>query len=827
MNQNHDVDNRFREKKLSEILSLRKVYFLILHRKKYIYLSLSITILAVFLFNLLSDPIYESTVILKKEPVQDVRSTDEIGKIIAMQTLDEVETEIEIVKSRSVLEKVAEELLLFVNISEVNLPSGEFFESDKSYLSYQEFLSTSPAIQQKFPVITQASISSKNEEMEYNILVSDNKLMTVLAENEVLLTKTFDEKGNISVNFPEGGFHIHWEEPASGSDLKITFKNLEKVLEKLYHSISTKRIGKTNLFQIKVESGSAAGAQIIARTLIEKFREVRLEQKQQTIRYSFNFVDEQLKDTELRLQFAEDTLSKFKSRYQITSIDKNSEEIINFLSKLEGEKVDADLQIAEYENRLVQMKEQHQQRGYFDQTYLTPYSSDESYSPFSALLRELSDLELKKLELLQRRKETHPDVITLNNQIEQVKDKLSTYNQNTIVAYEILLKSLKEKRNNIQKLISSYMAQMGKLPQTETQLTELIRHRNALEKKFSLLLDKREEMRMAELSKLQDIVVIDDAQQPLKPVSPRKKLNLALGLFGGILFGLMLIFAREYFSEKVTDVEFIDKELGLTLLTILPPYSKEINQSMQGSVNLNNRFVTLIDEAYGSKESFRILRMKLQHRLPETKNILLITSGEEGTGKTTVSANLAISMTQAGQKVLLIDGDLRKGTLSRTFNIAQETPGMIEYLKGEKPFSELIQSTFFDQRLEIISAGKLNKNSGELLDDLKLNSFFEAVQSEYDIIIVDSPPVTRVVDPLLLGKIIKNVILVIRPDLTYKETIRGAVSEFRQSEMNFLGVVANSCNVAHSSYRYRYGYGYGYHNQSSGQSQNSNQTSEI
>ncbi len=137
-------------------------------------------------------------------------------------------------------------------------------------------------------------------------------------------------------------------------------------------------------------------------------------------------------------------------------------------------------------------------------------------------MRQLSNLELQRLELLQKRKETHPDVVAVDKQIALVKKQLSSYNENTLTAYQIIIDALEKKLLKITNLMSKYEVKMENLPAQENKLANLLRQKNVYEKIFTMLLDKREEMRMAELSKLQDIVVVDPAHEPIKPSSPKK-----------------------------------------------------------------------------------------------------------------------------------------------------------------------------------------------------------------------------------------------------------------------------------------------------------------
>ena len=166
--------------------------------------------------------------------------------------------------------------------------------------------------------------------------------------------------------------------------------------------------------------------------------------------------------------------------------------------------------------------------GYVDQTYLTPEQYSTYDSPFMNLLKELTNSELRRIELLQKRTEMHPDVILIDEQISRIKEELSKYNNNTLTAFRIISNSLKNKQGNINSIIAKYSADLEKLPEQESKLASLMRQKEAYEKMYTLLLQKREEMRVAELSKLQDIIILDKAIEPIKPIAPNKKLNLLI-----------------------------------------------------------------------------------------------------------------------------------------------------------------------------------------------------------------------------------------------------------------------------------------------------------
>ncbi len=814
---------------LNQEITLSDVSRILNRQKRIIFIALAVAFSGAFLFNQIVPPKYESSVLLKKEKISKEGVSSEIQELLFIRSLDEIETEIEIIKTRTILEQVVKKLKLNFQIEKVEIPTQATLKLKAPLVQYQtEYLPENSGWLPKFDNITIQPVKGgktyfveKTTPMTYSLYdARTNRLIRSVAVTDTTPFVVFQT--------PEVQFAFSWEKVKKGSKVFIRIIDFYKELENLKRAIKIKNRTKTELIEISVRANSARMAQIVANTIADVYRKSRWEQKQQTIRYSYNFIDEQLQDISKKLKSAEEELSLFKSQNKIIKMDDNSKNLVDFLSTLQAEKIKTDLELAEFENKLKQMKSELAQKGYFDQTYLTPGKKDESASPFSSLLRELSDLELKRLELLQRRKETHPDVVILDNQIKQIKEKLTKYNENTITAYTIIINSLKKKQRDLRRLIRGYSERMQELPVYETRLAELMREKMVYEKIFTMLLDKREEMRIAELSKLQDIVLVDRAHVPLKPIFPRKKLNLALGLLFGLIVGIVLAVVVDFRNPRITDIEEIQAKYRYPLLAIIPRYSKALKRSIETANALEKKFVVLMDESVGFKEPYRVLKTKIMSLIEDFtletlipplasgKKIVMFTSCEEDSGKTTIVSNLGILFAQTGTKTLIIDCDLRKSKIASYFNIPSGTPGLIQYLSQNSPhpeiyypFAEWNNGARSLRGLGIIPAGGITEESSELLESARLESLFKII-SDYDIILIDTPPITRIVDVLVLGKIIKNIVLIIKPNHTFKFAVDWAVEEITQNHMNIRGFVVNDCDIEKSSYRYKYGYGYGY-----------------
>lgn len=818
-----------KEKTLIEIIQ-------IVFRRRYILIgSVVAAIILAMAYNFLSTPVYKATGLLKKEVASKRQNQGGFAGIVDLQTLDELETEIALVKTWTVISKVVDELNTNIIINKIVTPGGDNIIIEQSLTKFAD-----PSFINRFdipfgiPGFKSVVLKKKKSSGEYYIKKSSESTLEIydaltnqlleVSNSEPILEITslegteFEKDFTINVpsdestfkfDLPIANFEINWSNAPVGSILYFKIIKYFKAMNKLKKQLSVKKKGKTNVFEISVKSSSAYVAALIVNTVIDKFRESRIDQQKQTIRYSFKFVDEQLKEMKEKLKVAEENLSRFKASGHINTINESSRNLVQFLTKLETEKVNTDLLLSDYKNKVFEIKNEMSITGYIDQSFLSPSGNTDRNSPFSALLKKLSDLELQRLELLQKRTPNHPDVIALDNQIFMAKQKLSSYNENTLTAYQIIISSLEKKLLKISNLMSKYSVKLEMLPAKENRLAQLMRKKNVYEKISTLLLDKREEMRMQELSKLQDIAIVDPAHEPIKPISPRKLINLLISVFLGMLIGVVGIFLFELKDNKLVNLDELEEDYNLPIFAIIPIYSKEILKNMNNSKNGRQKFVTLMNEKEGFRETYRLLKTKLFFQMESKEKIFMITSCEENTGKTSVVSNLAISIAQENKKVLVIDCDLRKADLSKMFDIPKDAPGLIDFI--EKDVSPTIYTKVL-KNIDILPAGGKREDSSHLLNSDRMKLLFESIDTSfYDLIIIDTPPVTRVVDTLILGQLIRNAILIVRPGYSFKDAVIGGIQEMLNADIKIRGIVANAAKIQESYYyRYRYGYGYGY-----------------
>lgn len=809
-----------REKSILEVVQM------ILKHKFLLLGIIFLFIVGALTYSLTTQPKFEATAILKKDnnPENKRIVGEDISTMLSLQSNDEIETEMNLIKTHSVMKEVVKKLGLFANFSQLKWGKKTTYKIQKDYLqlSDPDFKAANKSkfsIPESFTIqftnvdnpVSGDFVIKKELDNSYGLYSSSGRKKITQSQN-ILSDTTNSKKPKILA--PNFTIEFSWFDAPVGSELHFTLADFITTVNTVIGKTKVSREGKTDIFSISYSSSSPYAAAIMANTIVEKFRESRMIQKKEAIRYSFNSVDQQVTEVQDKLKESENQLSNFKASGQIMTIDASSQELIGFLSNLEAEKLATDLQLNEYKTKSADLEKELKKSGFVDQTGLGPQANVDVNSPFSQLMRQLSDLELQRLDLLQKRTENHPDVIAIDQQINLTKQKLAGFNENTLTTYRIMSNTLEKKLLKINDLMSKYEVKMRGLPSQENKLAQLLRQRNTYEKIFTILLDQREAMRIAELSRMQDITIVDDAKIPQSPSWPKKSLLLIVSFILGGFIGLVLIFSIELYKTRFVNLDELESEFQVPILSIIPKYSKDLINEIKNS-KAEYKIASLISKDDGLIETYRLFRTKLLQKLDPEKKLIMVTSCEENSGKTSVVSNLAISLAQEGKRLLIVDCDLRKADLTKTFGLTTKDPGLIDFLT--KDVNPKIYSRA-SKMIDILPTGGLTDESGTLLSSPRMKSLFAHLsRSNYDIIIFDTPPVTRVVDPLVLAQYITDAVLIVKPNHSLIETVRWGMQELRQANVKIKGILANAATIETSYYyKYRYGYGYGYGKSSSG-----------
>ncbi len=304
-----------------------------------------------------------------------------------------------------------------------------------------------------------------------------------------------------------------------------------------------------------------------------------------------------------------------------------------------------------------------------------------------------------------------------------------------------------------------------------------------------------------------NIRLIDAAMPPQTPIKPRKTFNMLLALIGGMVLGLFAAVLVEFIDQTVRTQEDVENKLGLPFLGIVP-----MTRQVKEQTSYNH---LILQEHSLISESIRNLRTMVDFAEVGSKSkSVIISSSVQGEGKSYVAGNLAVAIAQAGEKVLIVDGDLRRSNMHKVFRVSN-AKGLSDFLGGGRNTEDilpLIQPTEV-KNLSILTCGPRPPNPAELLNTPRLSAFLTWAQANYDRVVVDCPPMFPISDALLWGKYINNCIFVAAFGKTRVPLIKTAIKRFAASGLKVLGAVVNMSKFGGLSYSYygyyQYNYNYG------------------
>ena len=358
-----------------------------------------------------------------------------------------------------------------------------------------------------------------------------------------------------------------------------------------------------------------------------------------------------------------------------------------------------------------------------------------------------------------------------------------------------VLSSIDQSIRDVEQRISASGREMQQIPARVSE--EARRERDVLiaDNLYTALQAAYEQARLAELSAAPDVRVLDSAQVPNQPLSDQLLLVIVGGLVGGLGLGGALAILLDRFDRRLRYPEQVSKELGLEILGALP----RLQRDRAGN--------PLSDDAAHLLEAIRSIRMNLgfAHGLAGPF-VTTVTSPGAGDGKSFFSANLARAFASTGRRTLLIDADTRRGVLHRSMEVSRK-PGLLDHLSGQSRREEVIL-TIESMGIDFIASGTRQAGGPELLGSSQMQQLLLSLRTEYDAIIIDSPPLGAGVDALLLASLTGSLVLVLRTGVTDRELAESRLSELKRLPIRIIGAVLNDVRPG-GIYRY-YAYLPGY-----------------
>lgn len=761
----------------------------IISRNRWLILgSVLVALAAAVLYNLWATPVYEAAATIRiEEPAKNPLADN---PLIGLTGQDELETEMEVLRSYAFAERVVDSLDLQVEVGE-----------PKEYTRDQVFASVAVA-ENAHPG---SYVLDRQDDHFVLETLSGRRLGKVIPGQAYQLEEVQFTLSPNALEEPRILFHVRGFGPA---------------VDRLKDRLSIERIDPdVSIIRVRYQGPDRDLTPLIPNQFAELFLVQRRGEHKTEASSTVAFLEEQIDSIAVRLTDAEEEQREFQEEERVVSLEAEGESRIAQMATLQGRR---DVYQAEQSSlgRLLQEAEQAPD----DPTEPSPYRRLVSFPSLiatpttSSLLSSLVELENQQSELMTRRTVANPDVQALATRIDQIEEQLHS----VASAYH---RGISGQVSSLESSLGRESGILSRIPRKQVQMARLQRETQLLQEVYTLLQTRLKEAEIAEAVKDPSARVVDRAAIRGGPIRPRPLLNLALALFLGMVAGFGAALVREYRDKTLQTRDDIRAITSAPVLALIPRFDeREALAEGKGRrlgkflpINEKERepgrsLVVATDSDHAAAEAYRSLRTNLTFTSPEhIPRTVLLTSALPRDGKTTSSVNLAHVFAQQGMRVLLVDADMRRGEIHRLFGLARD-PGLSNVLIEELRPEDAIRTVGTERGLEldVLTAGAIPPNPSELLGSRNVKALVELLNQRYEQIIWDTPPLTVVTDAAVLAPLMDSVLVVVRAEYTEDAALAFAMEQLGHVQAPVKGIVLNDIDPNDTRYGGYYSYGYRY-----------------
>ncbi len=593
----------------------------------------------------------------------------------------------------------------------------------------------------------------------------------------------------------------------------------------LRNRLKAEAMDDTSVLDVSFEHTDPALAASIVNTAIKNFRDRSFERRTSRFESTSNWLDRSTRDLKTKVQQAEAALADYTKRNEIFATDGSQTLTTEKLSGLH-----AQVMKAETERMLKQSLYEEVKQGRVSQV-------PEAFSdPKTALLKQkLGELQVEQSQLSVKFGPENPRVAEVEQKIkvlqEQIGDNQQSFSEKLKSDYERAVRNEAELRRALDVAKSEAVQQNQASIAYSTLQAEL----DTAKALYADFLNKTKQADLQLVEQHNNLRIVETAEIPKTPIGPQRLRTIMIGFLISLIAGMGLAFFLEYLDNTVKSVEDIERVAQLPTLAVIPSIATVSSRALSDKVKSNamslaeessalapnfaaageqgklTKLVTL-DQLSSVVEAYRMLRTSvLLSAAGSPPKIILFTSGQPGEGKTTTAINTAISLSQLGSSVLLIDADLRRPTVHRVFKMGQ-AHGLSTFLSRQVEIDPLIHKLWVPN-LSVLPCGPIPPNPAELISSERMRMLLKILSEKYDHILIDSPPLINVTDPVILSTMVDGTILVVQAGRSTRDVVRRARQELNSVGAKVFGVVLNNLDIkreGYDSYLSTYGnYGYG------------------
>lgn len=755
-----------------------------------------VCLIGAWIYLRMATPVYNisATVLIKDDKkggnTGSMVGLEELGLSGLISSSQNIDNELEVLRSKTLVKEVINLLNLYVSYTD-----EDGFPSKNMYKTSPVLVSLTPQEAEKLtdPMVVEMALYGEGG-LEVNVTVGDKEYQKHFEKLPAVFPM---DEGTLAFFQSPDSLSLKKDTMEASSNIRhITakIKSPMKVARAYCENLKIEPTSKTtSVAVISLKNSSLQRGQDFINQLLEMYNRNTNNDKNEIAQKTAEFIDERINIISKELGSTEANLENFKRNAGITDLTSEAQIALTGNAEYEKKRVENRTQISLIEDLRKYI------RG--NEYEVLPGNIGLQDPGLVATIERYNEMLVERKRLLRTSTENNPTIINLDTSIRAMKS-------NVQATLDGSLKGLLITEADLEREASRFSRRISDAPGQEREYVSIARQQEIKAGLYLMLLQKREENAIALAATANNAKIIDEAIADDIPVSPKRRMIylIALVLGIGIPVGIIYLIGLTKFKlEGRADVE------KLTTIPIVGdiPLTDEKNEK-DGSIAVFENQNNLMSE------TFRNIRTNLQFMLQNDKKVILVTSTVSGEGKSFISANLAISLSLLGKKVVIVGLDIRKPGLNKVFRLSTKEKGITLYLANpETDLMSLVQPSDINQNLYILPGGTVPPNPTELLARDGLDKAIEILKKSFDYVILDTAPVGMVTDTLLIGRVADLSLYVCRADYTHKVeyTLINELAE--EKKLPNLCTVINGVDLKRRKYGYYYGYGkygkyYGY-----------------
>ena len=754
-------------------------------------------LIAAWVYLYMSTPVYNisATVLIKDDKkggsagmLSGLESLGLDGMISSSQNID---NEIEVLHSKTIAKEVVENLGLYISyMDEDEFPSRNMYKTSPVQVS----LTPQEADLLEKPMIVEMALQPQGS-MDVNVKIGDDEYQKHFEKLPAVFPT---DRGTLAFFLTSDSISSSKRtlEETIGSEkitrnITATINNPLAVAKAYCKNMTIEPTSKTtSVAVISLKNSNVQRGKDFINKLLEMYNINTNNDKNEVAQKTAEFINERIGIISKELGSTEKDLESFKRGAGITDLTSDAQIALTGSAEYEKKRVENQTQI----NLLQDLQKYMQNEGY----EVLPSNIGLQDLNLAAAINRYNEVLVERKRLLRTSTENNPTIINLDTSIGAMKE-------NVQVSLDRVLRGLFITKADLDREASRYSRRISEAPGQEREFVSIARQQEIKAGLYLMLLQKREENAITLAATANNAKIIDDAIADDAPVSPKGKMIYLVALVLGVGIPVGVIYLLELTKFKIEGRSDVEKLTNVPIVGDIP-----LTDEKQGAIAVFENQNNLMSE------TFRNIRTNLQFMLENDKKVILVTSTVSGEGKSFISANLAISLSLLGKKVIIVGLDIRKPGLNKVFNIPRKEVGITQYLANpEKNLMDLVQPSDVSKNLYILPGGTVPPNPTELLARDGLDKAIETLKKNFDYVILDTAPVGMVTDTLLIGRVADLSVYVCRADYTHKNeyTLINELAE--NNKLPKLCTVINGLDLKRRKYGYYYGYGkygkyYGY-----------------